>query len=159
VPRPPLVSTLAAATTLALAVVSLAGRREACAQGKDLEGVVNLNTATPELLELLPGVGPAKVRDILLYRRRRPFRTIDELVRIKGIGRKMVRRLREHLAVSGPTTAHAVRRTLELEPPPSAPPPPQARKPPLPPPARPHPKGPRAPETRPARADHCARPP
>ena len=148
---------LAAATTVALALVSFAWRGEARAQGKDLEGVVNLNTATPELLELLPGVGPAKVRDILLYRRRRPFRTIDELVRIKGIGRKMVRRLREHLAVSGPTTAHAVRRALEPEPPP--PPAPQARKPPAPPPARPRPKNQRATEMPPAWANHCARPP
>ena len=146
---------LAAATALAL--VPLAFRGEARAQGKDLEGVVNLNTATPELLELLPGVGPAKVRDILLYRRRRPFRTIDELVRIKGIGRKMVRHLREHLAVSGPTTAHAVRRRLELEPPPPPPPPP--RKPALPAPAPARLKNRRAPELPPAGANHCARPP
>jgi len=66
---------------------------------------VNLNTAPPEVLALLPGVGPAKAESILAYRKRHPFRTVDELVRIKGIGRKMVRRLRPHLAVAGPTTA------------------------------------------------------
>jgi len=73
--------------------------------GKGVDGVVNLNTAPAEVLSLLPGVGPAKAGAIVLYRRRRPFRTVDELVRIKGIGRKMVRRLRPHLAVAGPTTA------------------------------------------------------
>ena len=73
--------------------------------GKGVDGVVNLNTAPAELLSLLPGLGPAKAGAIVIYRNRRPFRTVDELVRIKGIGRKMVRRLRPHLAVAGPTTA------------------------------------------------------
>jgi competence protein ComEA len=74
---------------------------------KAVEGVVNLNTAPPEVLALLPGIGPAKAVAILAYRKRRPFRTVDELVRIKGLGRKTVRRLRPHLAVAGPTTAAA----------------------------------------------------
>jgi competence protein ComEA len=92
------------AAILALALLSVlpAGRARA---GKGVDGVVNLNTAPAELLSLLPGVGPAKAGAIVSYRTRRPFRTVDELVRIKGIGRKMVRRLRPHLAVAGPTTA------------------------------------------------------
>ena len=103
--------------------------RVARAEAKDLDGVINLNTAVPEMLELLPGIGPAKVHDILWYRHRHPFRTVDELVRIKGIGRKMVRRLRAHLAVSGPTTAHAVRRPISFELPPPPPPAQPTRKP------------------------------
>jgi competence protein ComEA len=75
--------------------------------GKEVEGVVNLNTASAEELQLLPGVGPAKVRSIVAYRSLHPFRTVDELVRIKGIGRKMLRRIRAHLTVTGPTTAKA----------------------------------------------------
>jgi competence ComEA-like helix-hairpin-helix protein len=93
------------------------------AAGKAVDGVVNLNTAPPEVLELLPGIGPAKVQSILAYRRRHPFRTVDELVRIKGVGRKMVRALRVHLAVSGPTTASAAPRGREAPPPPPPPPP------------------------------------
>jgi competence protein ComEA len=127
---------LARTTSVALAAVAsvavcLLAPRLANAQGKDLEGVVNLNTAGADLLQLLPGVGPAKVRSIYLYRQKRPFRTVDELVRIKGIGRKMVRQLRGHLAVSGPSTAHAVHRPrdAELPPIPLSPPPAAARKP------------------------------
>jgi competence protein ComEA len=89
-----------------LAIPSLPG----LAETTKLEGVVNLNTATPDELRLLSGVGPARVRNILAYRRAHPFRTIDELARIKGIGRKTVRRLRLHLAVSGPSTAQRVLR-------------------------------------------------
>ena len=96
--RPRLVAGIAFA--LALAVTASVRARRAAAAGKDLDGVVNLNTATAELLELLPGIGPAKVRSIVWYRQRHPFRTVDELVRIKGIGRKMVRKLRSHLAAA-----------------------------------------------------------
>ena len=94
--------------------------------GKGVDGVINLNTAPAELLSLLPGVGPSKAGAIVIYRNRRPFRTVDELVRIKGIGRKMVRRLRPHLAVAGPTTATAAPAT------PNLPTPPPMAKPPIP---------------------------
>jgi len=80
------------------------------AEKTQLEGVVNLNTATPDELRLVPGVGPARVRNILAYRRAHPFRTVDELARIKGIGRKTIRRWRLHLAVGGPSTAQRVLR-------------------------------------------------
>ena len=164
--------------TLAVAVV-LFSPRLVQAQGKDLDGVVNLNTAGSELLELLPGIGPAKVRSIVWYRQRHPFRTVDELVRIKGIGRKMVRRLRIHLAISGPTTARALHRPHGAEPPPAPPAPPPRKPPALTAPFRaapaPAPLAARHPAVAPlargrpwmatrgererAAANHCARPP
>jgi competence protein ComEA len=94
---------------------------------KGVDGVVNLNTAGVEVLALLPGVGPAKAAAILAYRRRRPFRPVDELVRIKGIGRKMVRRLRPHLSIAGPTTAAVAPSQAPVAPPASPGPPPPAR--------------------------------
>jgi competence ComEA-like helix-hairpin-helix protein len=127
---------IARAACVAAAVLGAGARVEAGqgsgsgngkAQAKAIDGVVNLNTAPAERLELLPGIGPAKVRSIVWYRQRHPFRTVDELVRIKGIGRKMVRKLRSHLAVSGPTTAQALRLARGAEPPP-----PEARPPPPP---------------------------
>jgi competence protein ComEA len=112
-----------------LLAVSISGApSNSRAAGKAVQGVVNLNTAPPATLELLPGVGPAKVQSIVDYRRKHPFRTTDELVRIKGIGHKMVKRLRPHLAVSGPTTAEAARGSTVEPPPPS---PPSERRPPL----------------------------
>jgi len=103
---------------------------------KDVDGVVNINTADVGVLALLPGIGPAKAAQIAAYRKRRPFRTVDELVRIRGVGRRMVRRLRVHLAVSGPTTATGITKLAAVAPtPPPAPP----RPPPLPLCARPGP--------------------
>jgi competence ComEA-like helix-hairpin-helix protein len=112
---------LTLAATVALTAFGGAANRPAHATVKAVEGVVNLNTAPPATLELLPGVGPAKVQSILDYRSKHPFRTTDELVRIKGIGHKMVKRLRAHLAVNGPTTAEAGKAGA-VEPPPPPPP-------------------------------------
>jgi competence protein ComEA len=95
------------------------------AQKAMLEGVVNINTASPDELRLLSGVGPARIRNILAYRHKHPFRTVEELARIKGIGRKMVRSMRLHLAVTGPTTAQKIIRPVApvaLPPPAAAPP-------------------------------------
>ena len=97
---------------------------------KAVDGVVNINTAEIGVLGLLPGIGPAKAAQIAVYRKRHPFRTVDELVRIRGIGRKMVRRLRVHLAVSGPTTAAGVvvpAAVAAAPAPPARPPPPPPR--------------------------------
>jgi len=92
---------------VALAMLVLSSS-PAQAEKTKIEGVVNLNSATPEELRLIPGVGPARVRNILAYRHAHPFRTVDELARIKGIGRKIVRHWRMHLAVGGPSTAQKV---------------------------------------------------
>jgi competence protein ComEA len=69
-----------------------------------LEGLVNINTASAQELQLLPGIGPAKAQRVIQYRKGHPFRTIEELARVKGIGPKTVRKLRPHLTVRGATT-------------------------------------------------------
>lgn len=72
-----------------------------------LVGVVNLNTATPEQLELLPGVGPARARAIVEDRKAHgPYRSPQDLTRVSGIGERALLRMNRHLAVSGKTTAH-----------------------------------------------------
>lgn len=87
-----------------------AARKKAAAQKQQkeqAEGVVNINTASSEQLELLPGIGPSKSRAIVRYRERRKFKATHELIRVKGIGRKTFKRLRPYLAVQGPTTLSA----------------------------------------------------
>lgn len=70
-------------------------------------GVVNLNTATPEELQHLPGVGPSKAKRIVDHRTHKPFRTVAELVRVKGFGAKTMSRLRPFLTTTAPTTVGA----------------------------------------------------
>jgi competence protein ComEA len=66
--------------------------------------VVNLNDASEEQLMLLPGIGPGKARSIIEHRHVHPFRRVDELTKVKGIGRKTFGRLRPYLTIAGATT-------------------------------------------------------
>lgn len=68
------------------------------------EGVVNLNSATEDELGFLPGVGPSKAKAIVEHRRTHPFHRVDELTKVKGIGKKTFGRLRPYLTLAGPTT-------------------------------------------------------
>ena len=67
-------------------------------------GVVNLNTATEKQLEALPAVGPARAKAILAWRAQNHFVKPDDLEKVKGVGKGVFKRIKEHVAVSGPTT-------------------------------------------------------
>jgi comEA protein len=67
-------------------------------------GVVNLNNAPEDQLTLLPGIGPAKARAIVAYRQAHAFRHVDDVTRVKGIGRKTFGHLRPYLTIVGPST-------------------------------------------------------
>ena len=65
----------------------------------DQKRVVDLNSATVNELQALPGIGPSKAIAIVQYRTKRRFRRAEELIKIKGIGRKTFRKLRHLLTV------------------------------------------------------------
>jgi competence protein ComEA len=67
-------------------------------------GVVNLNEANSDELERLPGVGPTKARAIVEHRRAHPFHRVEDLTKVKGIGKKTFAKLRPYLTIFGPTT-------------------------------------------------------
>jgi len=62
--------------------------------------VVDLNSATASELEQLPGIGPSRALAILEFRKKHGgFSQISQLMRIKGIGRAMLRKLRPHVSL------------------------------------------------------------
>lgn len=63
---------------------------------------VDLNTATAEQLDTLPGVGPATAAAILAHREEHgPFRSVDDLIDVRGIGEAKLEALRDLVAVPG----------------------------------------------------------
>jgi competence protein ComEA len=60
---------------------------------------VNVNTASAAQLQRLPRIGPKMAARILAVRAERPFASVDELRRVKGIGAKTLALLRPHVRV------------------------------------------------------------
>ncbi len=62
--------------------------------------IIHLNQATAEQVQTLPGVGPALSEHILLYRTEHgPFRTVDPLEEVKGVGQAKLAKFRKQLTV------------------------------------------------------------
>lgn len=90
---------------LLLVSLGLAGSPALAADGGDLSGVVNVNTATAEQLMLLPGIGEAKARAILERRKQEGgYKAVDELLEVKGIGQAALERIRPFVAIQGKTS-------------------------------------------------------
>jgi ethanolamine utilization protein EutM len=61
---------------------------------------LNLNTATPEQLDALPGVGPALAERIVEFRTQQgPFSSVEQLKKVQGAKKTLVTSLRDHLYV------------------------------------------------------------
>ncbi len=91
---------------LAAAGLALASASALASDGPALTGVVNVNTASIEELQLLPGIGEARARAILeAHKARGGFRSVDDLVEVKGIGSSSLERLRPFVTLKGKTNA------------------------------------------------------
>ena len=67
---------------------------------------VNINTATSEQLQTVPGIGPATAEKIIQMRRSYgAFKSVDDLRAIRGIGPKRLEKMRKYLTVGKPASA------------------------------------------------------
>ena len=103
-------SAIRTAGALALALLLLVGLGLAAspapaADGGSLSGVVNVNTATADQLMLLPGIGEAKAQAILERRKEQGgYKSVDELLEVKGIGAAALERIRPFVVIQGQTS-------------------------------------------------------
>ena len=62
--------------------------------------VIDINKASPEEFAKLPGIGPKRARQIVAFREKHgPFRRVEDLLAIRGIGHKKWKAIRPFLRV------------------------------------------------------------
>jgi len=67
---------------------------------------VNINTANSEQLQTVPGIGPATAGKILQMRKSYgAFKSVDDLLAIRGLGPKRLEKMRKYLTVGKPAAA------------------------------------------------------
>ncbi len=93
------------ARTVVLVVLVLGAQSWLLAQAAKTDraavpAIVNLNTATAEQLDSLPGVGPKVAARIIEYRQKNgPFKKIEDLMNVRGIGEKNFLKIKDRLTV------------------------------------------------------------
>ena len=70
------------------------------ARAENLSLKVNINTATEQELDTLPNIGPARAKLIIGGR---PYKSVDELKKVSGIGDKQMQAMRPFVKVEGAT--------------------------------------------------------
>ncbi len=93
--------TLVLVAMFSMLCVSLAGTQ---ASAGSSTGVVNVNTASAAQIAMLPGIGIAKAKAIIAYREKKSFKTAEDLLAVKGIGKALLSKVRERVVLKGKTT-------------------------------------------------------
>lgn len=82
--------------------ISLAGAPSVTTRTPERQ-LVNINTASAELLDTLPGIGEVKAKAIVDYRNQHGlFQRIDEIMKVPGIGPGIYEGLRGLISVGEP---------------------------------------------------------
>ena len=95
----------AAALLVLLAAIAASASPVAAGQAsaKEKPALVDINTASAAELENLPGIGPSLAKRIVEYRDKNgPFASVDDLLKIQGIGEKSLARFRDLVTASKP---------------------------------------------------------
>jgi competence protein ComEA len=97
-----LLASLALAAVFAAHPTAQAARKTASTrtEAKPAPATINLNTATAAELEKLPGIGQKVAARIVEYRQKNgPFKKVEELMNVQGIGEKSFLQFRSQLTV------------------------------------------------------------
>ena len=88
---------------LVILAFALATAPAAFAKKKPPAHPININTATAADLQQIPGIGPSTAQKILDTRKSYgAFKSVDDLLAIKGIGPKKLEKMRKYLTVGRP---------------------------------------------------------
>jgi competence protein ComEA len=92
-------------TTIAFLLVLVSAIASLPAAGAEGKKVVNINSADASELAMLPRVGPSVAGRIVDYRKENgPFKKVEDLMLVQGIGEKTFQLLKPYLALAGEST-------------------------------------------------------
>jgi len=98
----------AGAQTTASQSPSSSSRSSRSAAKPALTSPININTASAGELDTLPGIGAKTAARIVEYRQKNgPFKKIEELMNVRGVGEKNFLKLKEHITVTPVKADHA----------------------------------------------------
>lgn len=81
---------------------------------------LDVNTATKEQLDTLPGIGPVKAEAIIKYREEKgPFTSVEQLKEVNGIGEKIFQSIKSEVVISPPPLAAEEKKAAEAAPQPA----------------------------------------
>lgn len=76
----------------------------ASAKKLQIRGVININKASQEQLKLLPRVGPKMSKRIIAFRKKTPFKRIEDIMKVRGIGKKTFKKMKSYITVKSTTS-------------------------------------------------------
>jgi len=92
-----LVLVLAGATVAPVAAAPPATPKAAASEARPID----INTADSAALESVPGIGKSLSQRILAFREKNgPFQSVDDLLKVQGIGEKSIQKLRPYMMVA-----------------------------------------------------------
>jgi comEA protein len=108
---------------VAIASLVIAQPQRAAAQGKPsgrssakpaATGTININAASVAELRTLPGIGAKTAERIVEYRQKNgPFKKVEELMNVRGVGEKNFLKLKPQLTVGAAKTDHEQQDRIE----------------------------------------------
>ena len=91
-------------------VVGFVCQTNICLSANEIEGKVNINTATADQIAVLPGIGPKLAAEVVKYRvNNGNFKVIDDLKKVSGVGDKKLEKIKGFIVIEGDTTIKSMK--------------------------------------------------
>lgn len=91
-------------------VIGFVCQTRICFSATEIDGKVNINTATEDQIALLPGIGPKLATEVVNYRTSNGnFKTIEDIKKVNGVGDKKFEKIKNFVVVEGDTTIKAAK--------------------------------------------------